>query len=201
MTALSPYPNSVSIFAGGPTGVGAFTAFFLNNTGIPVPNRVRLDLTQSVGISRRVTPARSPIESLLIDNIRVDPIVVQVRGSLSANPLGLVETPLGTLGSQIRRDIRELKKLQAIQAKREPVILVTPTDTFPSMAMSIEETTVGTNKIELTLTFEEVQIVTAASIAGAISAVVEAGAQNTSASGAQSASAITAPSGVGGGLG
>lgn len=195
-------PNTVSIFASDPAGISAFAAFFLVNTAVPVPNRVRLDLTNNVGTGRRATAARSPVEPGVASEIKLDPIMVSVSGTLSANPLGAVNTPLGAFGSAVRRDLKELKKLQKIQERREPVILVTYNDVFPSMAMSIDEIHDGSNKVDLTLTFEEIRIVSPLTVAGVLDLdSLGLGAGSTANTGPNSPTSVTAPSGVAGGLG
>lgn len=195
-------PNSVSIFVGGVAGAAIAQAFLLNNTAISAPGRVRLDLTKNVGITRQATPARSPVETAVVDNIRLEPRGLTVSGTLSANPLGPVNVPLGAFGSAFRRDLKELKKLQQIQDQREPVIVVTYSETFSSMSMSIDEVHTGDNKVDLSLTFEEVRIVSPITTAGALDFdALGVGAGTSQAAGPTSPSTVTAPSGVAGGLG
>ena len=199
---LSQRPNSVSIFPANPAGLGTFFGFVLVNTGVPVPNRVRLDLTTEYSFQRNVKPARSPIQALVVDNLELEPVTLSVQGSLSANPLGYIESQLGAFGTAIRRDVRELKKLIAFQKLGEPVVVVTPIDVFTSMSISIRDTHVGTNSVDLDLSFEEVRIVSPVTVAGVTDLdAILAGADAESNVGGQSASATTAPSGLGGGLG
>ncbi len=175
----------------------------LQEVAISIAGRVRLDLLHSSSVSRRATASRSPLERAVADNIRLDPISARVTGSLSASPLGPISTQLGAAGSIIRRDLRELKKLQQIQARREPVILVLPQAVFPPMVMSIDETHPGGAKVDLSLTFEEIRIVSPLTAAGVIDLdAIQAGAQSSANAGAQPAAAVDAPTDLGaGGLG
>lgn len=195
-------PRTASIFARDPATLSKIVTFILTDVAIPVPFRVRLDLTQSIAIGNRVTAARSPVEPAVVDNIRLLPKSITINGSLSATPLGIAATHLGGFGSIIRRDLRELDKLLAIQAKGEPVVLVCARGVFGSMAMSVDEHHDGSNKVDLTLSFEEVRIVTPLSIPGVVD--IEAignGALSNISAGAQPATAVSAPAGVAGGIG
>lgn len=197
-------PNTVSIFARDPLAdptIGAkITAFVLTNTVIPSPGRVRLDLTQSMSGGNRVTATRSPVERVVADNIRREPRTLTVTGSLSANPLGLLAAQLGIVGSIVRRDLRERKKLLAMID--EPVAVVTPFEIFPSMAMSVDDTHDGSNKVELTLSFEEVRIVSPLTVAGALDLdTLLVGAGSTTNLGAQPTDLVAAPVDVAGGVG
>lgn len=195
-------PNTVAVFLQDPTTIGRVSAFILENSIIPDPGRVRLDLMRSVNVSRRVSATRSPVERAVADNIRLDPISFTVQGQLSATPLGFLASILGTAGSIVRRDLRELKKLQRFQGLRLPVAVVTPAAVFPSMAMSIDEVHDGSNKVELTLSFVEVRIVSPLSVAALLDLdQMFAGAGATSNLGAQSTDLVTAPADVAGGLG
>lgn len=195
-------PNTVSIFASDPTSLGKIVGFLLTNVVAPIPGRVRLDLTHNVGSTSNVSLARSPVERAVIDNIRLEPRTVIVAGQLSANPLGVVSHLLGAFGSIARRDLRELAKLKQLQARREPVILVTPTEVFPSMAFNIQEEHTGENKVELALSFHEVRIVHPATISAALDLdELLAGAGSEANMGGQPTSVVDAPAGVAGGLG
>lgn len=202
MASLSLRPNTASIFASDPVTFSKILAFLLVDVAIPVPNRVRLDLTHSVQAGPKVAVARSPVERAVADNIRILPEPVTVVGSLSATPLGPVATRLGGFGSAVRRDLIELEKLRRIQARREPVVLVTPARVYQSMAMSIGETHTGTHKVDLVLNFEPIVIVSPLSVTGVLDLnELLAGASSTSQAGAQPTSTVPEPSGVGGGLG
>lgn len=167
-------PSSCAVFArdpGSPVGVSAtLLAFILNNTEVSVPGRVRLDTTQDYSIQRSITPARSPLFPLTTQKIRQNPVIVTVRGTLSATPLGMVGIALGSFGSAIRRDLREVAKLKQIQLSGEPVAVVLPNrEVYTSMAMSVVETHGVGNKVDLDLTFEQIRIVnplSAISVAG-----------------------------------
>lgn len=194
-------PNTVSIFASDPAKLGSIVSFILTNVAVPVPNRVRLDLTRNVSASRRITAARSPLERAVIDNLKIEPETVTVQGSLSATPLGPVATKLGAFGGVIRRDLKELNKLRKIHERREPVILVLPARVYLSMAMtSIDETHDGSNKVDLSISFEEVRIVSPVSVSGALDmAELQTGAGSTQNAGAQATTSTNVD--VGGGLG
>lgn len=198
-------PRTVSIFARNPAVYGQLVTFILTDIAIPVPFRVRLDLTKSIGVTRAATTSRSPVEPLVIDNIRLQPEVVTVQGQLSATPLGLVASRLGGFSQMIRRDLRELDKLRLIQQTGEPVILVTPMRVYPSMAMSINEAHGDGDKVELALTFEEIEILTPLAVAGTLDLETalqgSVGANATTNAGAQGTTTVTAPADLAGGLG
>lgn len=218
-------PNTVSIFANDPTSAAAgIVAVLIEDVAIPLPNRVRMSLTQSISVSRPMSAARSPVERAVVDNLRPEPVSVSVTGSLAAHhlpraPFGLTlankqisqiasrlplnaATALGAVGSILRPDLRALGQLQRLQERRQPVILVTPIGVFPSMAMSIEESHTGLTKVDLSLRFDEIKIISPIYIAGnvALEALLT-GAAETQNVGGQVPQAATAPVGVGGGLG
>lgn len=194
-------PNTVSIFASDPATLGKVAAFVLTNVVAPVPGRVRLDLMHSVSAASRVAVPRSPVERLVADNIRREPRTLTVTGSLSATPLGLLASQFGAAGSFVRRDLRELAKLRELQASREPVVVVTPAEIFQSMAMQIDEAHTGDHKVELTLSFEEIRIVSPLSLLQLDLDTILAGAGSSSNIGAQPTEVVAAPSGVAGGVG
>jgi len=195
-------PNTVSIFAGDPASKGKVVAFLLKDVAVPVPGRVRLDLMRQVSASSRATAARSPVERVVADNIRMEPRTVTVTGQLSATPLGVLGVVLGSFGSIVRRDLRELAKLRRIQERREPVVLVTPGEVFSSMSMSIDESHVGDHRVELTLTFEEIRIVSPLSLIGELDLnAMFGGAASAQQVGGQPTELVTAPAGVAGGTG
>lgn len=194
-------PATASIFAIDPViGAAGVAVFILTDIAIPLPNRARLDLLKSATASRSATIARSPLERSVADNIQPAPEVVTVQGTLSPNPLGL-GAQLGGFGSIIRRDILELNKLRRFFDLREPVLLVIPARIYPSMAIAaINETHPGSNKVELSITLEEVRIVSPLTVAGAVDLeAMLAGSATTSNAGAQPAASVAAD--VGGGLG
>lgn len=201
ISTLGRRSNTASIFASDPATLGKVVAFVLTDVAIPVPNRVRLDLTQSVSIGRRASVARSPLERVVVDNLKLEPETITVQGSLSATPLGPVATRLGGFGSAVRRDLRELTKLRKLQARREPVVLVVPARVYLSVALvGIDETHDGRNKVDLSLTFEEIRIVSPIAIEGVLDLeTVLAGAGSTTNAGAQPVSTVEVD--VEGGLG
>jgi hypothetical protein len=194
-------PATASIFAIDPViGAAGVAVFILTDIAIPLPNRARLDLLKSSSATRSATIARSPLERSVADNIQLGPELVTVQGTLSANPLGL-GAQLGGFGSIIRRDLLELNKLRRFIDLREPMLLVIPARIYPSVAItSITETHPGSNKVELSITFEEVRIISPLTVAGALDLdAMLAGASSTSNAGAQPAASVAAD--VGGGLG
>jgi hypothetical protein len=195
-------PNSCSIFAADPQSLAKIAVFVLNNTVVPVPGRVRLDLTHSVSRSSRTTAARSPLERVVADNIRLNTQTVTVQGSISATPLGVVGAQIGAFGSIVRRDLREVAKLHKIQEKREPVYLVTPAFLFGPATFSIDEQHDGSNKVDLSLTFEQIRIVSPLAVAAATDLqAFFAGATGGEQIGSQPSELVTSPAGVAGGLG
>lgn len=194
-------PRTASIFASDPAALGQIVSFILTDIAVPVPNRVRLDLLRGVSASRRLSPARSPLERSVIDNLQLEPETITVQGSLSATPLGPVGVRLGAFGSAIRRDFRELAKLRKLQARREPVVLVIPARVYLSVAMtSIDESHDGSHKVDLSITFEEVRIISPITVAGSLDiSELQSGAGSTQNSGAQATSSVDVD--VGGGLG
>lgn len=194
-------PATASIFALDPVvGAAGVATFILTDIAIPLPNRARLDLLKSASTTRPISVARSPVERSVADNIQIGPETVTIQGTLSANPLGL-GAQLGGFGSIIRRDLLELNKLRRFIDLREPMLLVIPARIYPSVAItSMTETHPGSNKVELSITFEEVRIVSPLTVAGALDLdAMLAGAGATSNAGAQPAAEVAAD--VGGGLG
>lgn len=197
-------PNSTAIFARDPVSLGKVVQFLLTNSAIPVPGRVRLDLTKSIGANKRYAVTRNPVQRAVADNILAEPETIVVAGSLSATPLGLINTGLGVAGSVVRRDLIEVRKLRELADKREPVVLVLPIGrTLTSVALTnIQEQHVGTNKVDLVLTFEEITIVSPIAVAGLLALETALmGAGQTENIGSQPSTAVAEPAGIGGGLG
>jgi hypothetical protein len=205
MALIQPRPGAVTIWASDPATKGKLVAFLLTNvdTAIPVKGRIRLDTTQSVSASSTYTPTRNPVQRTVVDNIIREPERLQVTGTLSASPLGLLSTPFGALGSIIRRDLMELTKLRELATKRRPVAVVTVARTYPSMAITaIQETHPGSNKVDLSLSFEEVRIISPLSVSGVLDLQsLLAGSGSESAMGHQGSTAVPEPAAIGGGLG
>lgn len=194
------HPRTAAIFANDPSGLRDVVQFLLSDLPLPVPNRVRLDLLHSGQSGAQVTVARSPVERAVASNIRIEPEPVTLTGSISANPLGPVASRLGGFGSLIRRDLREFKKLETFQARREPVTLVTPWKTYFSMAMSISASHTGENKVDFSLRFEPLRIISPLTVTGVTNMdELLSGAQQTNNSGAQPTGLTNVD--VGGGLG
>ena len=194
-------PATASIFAIDPViGAAGVATFILTDIAIPLPNRARLDLLKSSSATRPITVASSPVERSVADNIQIGPETVTVQGTLSATPLGL-GAQLGGFGSIIRRDLLELEKLRRFIALREPMLLVIPARIYPSVAItSMTETHPGSNKVELSISFREVLIISPLTVSGALDLnAMLAGSATTSNAGAQPAAEVAAD--VGGGLG
>lgn len=193
-------PSTASIFATDPITLSTIVAFILTDTAVPVPGRVRLDLLRTATATRSATAARSPVERAVADNILIAPEVVTVQGTLSATPLGLLGSALGGFGSIIRRDLIELNKLRLLFERRDPVVLVLAARSYPSMAITaINETHVGSNKVDLSITLEEIRIISPLTVPAIDLDVILAGAGGASSAGAQPAVEVAAD--VGGGLG
>ncbi len=194
-------PSTASIFASDPATLGSIVSFILTDVAVPVPNRVRFDLLRSMSTTRGATVARSPLERAAADNIQPAPEQITIQGVLSATPLGLTGSRLGGFGSILRRDLTELKKLRALFERREPVVLVTAARAYPSVAMSnIVETHPGTNKVELSISFEELRIISPLTVAGVLDTdAILTGSATTANGGAQPVASVVAD--VGGGLG
>lgn len=195
-------PTTVTILAQDPASFGKLLAFVLQRIPLPGKKHVSLDLAHNGAASKRFTPTRNPVERAVADNVRPEPETLTLSGSISATPLGLA-APLGAFGSLIRRDLRLVKQLRDLFDRREPLVVVTPWRTYSSMGgTSIDETHVGSNKVDLLLTFDEVRIVDTTLITGLLDLdEALAGAAATEAMGGQATELVDAPVGVAGGLG
>lgn len=161
MTSLASLarPNSVSIFADDPVSRSKLAAFVLTNAVVPSKSRVRLDLTTAGGVSHTYSLSRNPVESTVVTKIRRAPERLTVSGTLSATPLGFAGA-FGALHSIVRRDLKERDKLVAIADRGQPVIVVTPWGVFASMGIeSLTEDHPGAEKVDLTITFGRILIV------------------------------------------
>ena len=206
-------PNTVSIFgktkaeikaaiSGGPDVSGArISALILQNLPIPIPTRVRFDLTKNISIQSPVTASASTIEPSVVTKLKRELRTITMAVTLSANPIGAVATPFGFRGATFRRDLTELKKLRDLQASDEPLTVVLPNgDVLKSCGISISEVHEGLNKVELNLTIREFRIVSPQSITTQASTdEVTAGATSTENIGQQPTSTVTLPDGVGNG--
>lgn len=184
--------TSVAILAKLPTG--GFDVFnldrVLDNTAIPSSNRVRLDVSPRRNVSRPVRVARNPVERAVGTNIILDPVKVTAQGSLSATPHGRLSRIFGGAATYVRRDWLELKKLQKIQAKGEPVVIVFPEAIYPSMAITIEETHTGSGKVDLVITGEEIRVANPLTEVAALDLDAIGGAGSVTDMGAQPTEAI-----------
>ena len=160
-------PRSAAIFGGDPSAVGRVLAFLVTDLLGPGDDGVRLDLTKSVSVSSRVEVARNPVERVVATSIRKQPETITVQGSLSATPLGLFASATGAFGSLVRRDLSEVEKLRTLQERGEPLILVTTVWIFTSVALEdLTETHPGSNKVDVTLRFKRIEIVSPLTVAG-----------------------------------
>jgi len=202
-------PTSASIFQGSQLKdkvkgkvLRRIVAVVIDNIALSLPGRVRLDLTNSVDLSRPMLAARSPIERVIADNLRTEMESISISGSISATPLGVIAAQSGAIGSYTRRDLRELRKLYQMQDTREPVTLIWGDRVWESVAMSIASKHVGLNKVDLSLRFEEIRIVSPLSVSAALDLdETFIGAGSTSELGSQPTQLVPEPAGVGGGLG
>jgi hypothetical protein len=164
-------PNTIAIFATDPTGASGVAskilAFLLTNAVVvDVPGRVRFDLNKGVSATKSYDVARSPIQKIRAGNILKRPESISVQGTLSATPLGLGGALIGTFGRFVRRDLVQMEMLRKIADREEPVVLVTPARPYPSVAIkTMTEQHPGSLKVDLSMTFEEVEIVDPITIA------------------------------------
>jgi len=194
-------PNTVAIFATDPTGTAGvaakLTAFLLTQAQIDLPGRFRFDLVRQYTHSSGFDAARSPVEQAVADNLVKRPESLTVSGSLSATPVFAFGGGTGAFGSLIRRDLIQLKALQRLADVGEPLVVVTPSQVFGSMApVSIQDVHTMDHKVELTITFEEIQIVSPLSVDGALDLdALLAGAGATEGIGGQATGAVPDPGG------
>lgn len=195
-------PNTVAIFKKvSPTSAGIVAevqAFLLTLAVVAeVPGRFRFDLVQQYTASSKYDVARNPMERAVADNFIRQPRVIAVQGSISATPLTGFGA-LGVAGSLIRRDLIAVKQLRLMQQLGEPLVLVTPAEVHGSVGLvSLDETHVGLNKVDLSLVFEEMTIVDPLSVAGAIDVdAATMGASQTSNMGAQPVDPFVDPGGL-----
>lgn len=195
-------PNTVAIFATDPTGAAGvaakLTAFLLTQAVVvDVPGRFRFDLVKNYQTVSRYSIARNPVERAVADNIVKQPRVVTVQGSVSANPLALFGS-LGAFGSLVRRDLLTVKQLRILAERGEPLVVVTPSEVHGSMGLAVlAETHDLRHKVELSLTFEEMEIVSPLAVSGALDLdAALAGAGSTSNNGAQPVDPFADPGGL-----
>jgi hypothetical protein len=195
-------PNTATIFADDPAKRGKLLAFVLTNVSLPSKTRGRFDLLTGGTVSRRWSASRSPLERFTVDDIKAEPLAITISGSVSATPLELFGA-LGTLGSIIRRDLAEASKLAALFALREPLVVVTPWGVFPSMHGSIDESHGAGNKVDLTISLEEIRIVSQLTIEALVDLdTILAGGLTETDLGIQPVEQVTSPADlVAGGLG
>lgn len=161
-------PRHVAIFRTDPTGaagvIAQIQAFMLTEAvAATVPGRARLDLTRSVTVNRSYDVSRNPMERVIADNVIKRPEVIQVSGMWSATPLASFGgIPLGSL---FRFDLMQLEQLRSMQGTGEPLALVIPARPYASVLLtSLTEDHGHRGKVELQLTFEEIEIVSPLSI-------------------------------------
>lgn len=196
-------PSSVAIFRKKPSEIGYVVAFILSEIGIPSSKRVKMDLSTSRTHNKTFRATRNPVESSTASAILRDPEVFSVTGRLSANPLGAfgAAAVLGTLGSLVRRDLIEVGKLRAIADEREPVVVVTPERVYTSMAITsmseVYDKASGNGSI-LSLTFQEIRIVSPVTLSGVVDVDTLVAAQmETLNMGTQSPTDVADPGGFG----
>jgi hypothetical protein len=157
MIGLRMQPNSVAIWARDPATLGALVSFLISNTDIPLPGRVRLDVTRSIQGSKRYEATRSPVERHVAQDVIRQPLELTVSGILTATPLSVFRPPIPF--GIARLDLIELAKLKAIADRRDIVIVTTPVGVYPSMVItSLEDRHGEGEKVDLTISFSEIQI-------------------------------------------
>ena len=159
--------STVTIFASDPVSQSKVLAFILSQAA-PLNTeggQVSMHLTKSVDVSKRFSATRNPVNRVVGTNIIPEPETLRISAQLSANPLGKgslsnVVAQIGALGSVVRLDLEQLQRLRKLADSREPLIVVAPPRTYANMALvSLDEKHVGSNKVELVLSFEEIRIV------------------------------------------
>ena len=156
-------PRHVAIFKTDPTGVAGvkakIAAFLLTEAAVGfAPGRVRMDLNKSVTVTRAFDVARSPVEQVVADNLVRRPETIVISGTLSATPL----VPFGGVpfGSLARFDLMQLTALRAMQGSGEPLVVVLPARPYGSVALTnLVEDHSRAGRVDLTMTFEEIEIV------------------------------------------
>lgn len=157
-------PNSVTVFSGDPFDYGRLSTFLLNEAAI-ITEGVRLDLLNSIQDVSTMEVSRSPLEPEVTDALRLAPRQLTVTGVLSAQPMtGLTSGIESVGGPYVRRDLRLLKKLEAVQEKKIPVTIVAPYRVYSSYSMSISHSQIGGDKVNVTLNLQRVKIVSASFI-------------------------------------
>jgi hypothetical protein len=196
-------PRTIAIFAADPSGVagavGKIQAFLLTQAAvIDLPGRVRLDTVGSYSASSTYQVARSPVERTVADNFIRQPRYLSVEGTLSASgPLLPFGAGIGAFGSLVRRDIMQTKALRDLQARGEPLIVVTPSEPYPSMALvSLQETHAGPHQVRLSLAFEEIEIVSPFAVTGVLDFDAMLGGSAPSNMGAQPVATVPDPGGL-----
>ena len=92
-----------------------------------------------------------------------------------------------------RNGMQSIRALESF-VRNEPVVLVTGQLAYPPMVMSNDEVHTGENKVDLTLTFEEIRIISPITVQGILDlAEAQVGAQTQSNAGAQPVEAIDPP--------
>lgn len=159
-------PTTVTIFANDPVNQAKTLAFILGDiTNLDTSKQhVSMDYTRSIVSDSTYTVTRSPVEKVYADNIVRNPERLTVQAILSANPIGRgiaanATAQTGAFGSVVRLDLEKLKILKDLAKAREPVFVVTPVKGYNNMAITgIRETHTGANQVELSMSFEEVQV-------------------------------------------
>lgn len=162
-------PNTVAIFATDPTGAAGvaakLSALLLTQAKIDVPGRFKFDTVSNISRTVGREIARSPMERATASNQVKLPVMLSVTGTLSATPLFAFGGGTGALGSLVRRDLLQLEALERLADRGEPLVVVTPSKVHPSMGLaSIQDVHQLDHKVDLTLAFEEMRIVSPLSV-------------------------------------
>lgn len=161
-------PKSAIILPAGRPAYGNF-GLALVPPGVPIPERFVYDAVRTQRHSRRVVAPKHPVEEGLpiTDHARREPDVLSLDGIVSDTVISAPGLPggalLGAAGNLTNRAHRELLILNEHFIKREPVFIATSMRVYETMLILSFEfgRVVGTgNAIEVSLTAEEVRIVT-----------------------------------------
>lgn len=157
--------KSATIVQIDPLRGGLVQAFILLRSTLEVPGKVRLDVTDNQGHSRRVTPTQNPVQrgSTISDHSVISPDRVRLTGRITDTPLGLgrLQTVFDPLTGR-SRSVSEVEKLREIQNARDLVFLATSVSYYEDMIITdvqITKTTETGKALELAIDLQQLRIV------------------------------------------
>jgi hypothetical protein len=171
MGALAPGEvvslRSATILKVDPLTLNVVNVFFLLRVAIPLPNRVRLDVTPNQSHTSELMPTRNPVQfgADVTDHAKMEPERVTLTGTLTDTPLGLLAAAAAAVFPFQSRALNEYKKLKEIQESRELVFLATKLKYYTNMMIRrivVNRTRDSGKAIDVTIDFEEVRIVSLA---------------------------------------